>query len=344
MNDKLLIHLKPGRFYLLASAAGFVLLTAVVISWLWLHLTIPYREYASESILIEISSGRSLRGIGEDLERLGIIRSAELFWLYGKATGRTTSLKAGEYRFDQPLSLIDVFHKLEGGDIYYHRVTVPEGLDIVETAAVFVEAGFGSEEEFKAAARLVELIADFDSEALNLEGYLFPDTYFLTGGTSAVEIIQRMVTRFNRSWTEDFDRRAEELGMSPRQVVTLASMIEKEAALREERRLVSAVFHNRLVRNMRLACDPTVIYAVKQVKEYDGVINQSDLELDSPYNTYLYPGLPPGPIASPGEESISAALNPAEASYLYFVSRNDGSHVFSETYAEHSRAVRQYQR
>jgi UPF0755 protein len=127
-------------------------------------------------------------------------------------------------------------------------------------------------------------------------------------------------------------------------VVTLASLIEKEAALPQERELVSAVFHNRLAKRIRLACDPTVIYAVKQIKEYDGVINRSDLEIDSPYNTYLYPGLPPGPIANPGAEAILAALNPAESEYLYFVSKNDGSHVFSKTYAEHSRAVRRYQR
>ncbi len=344
MTDKPRTRLKPGLFYLFASAAAVCLIATTAFSWLWLNLHSPYRDYSDEAVLFEISRGRTVREIGEDLEGRGIIQSADLFWFYTWMKGKTKSLKAGEYQFDRPVSLIEVVRKLDSGDVHYHRVTVPEGLDVVETAAVFVEAGFGSHSEFEAATQLVDLVDRIDQKAENLEGYLFPDTYFLTRETSAPEIVRRMVTRFFESWTEDLDKRAEELKMSPRQVVTLASLIEKEAALVQERRLVSAVFHNRLAKRMRLACDPTVIYAVKQIKKYDGVINRSDLELDSPYNTYLYPGLPPGPIASPGTESISAALNPAEDECLYFVSKNDGSHVFSETYAEHSRAVRRYQR
>ncbi len=344
MTDKPRTRLKPGLFYLLASIAGVCLIATTALSWLWLNLNVPYRNYREEAVLFEVSKGRTVKGIGEDLESRGIIQSADLFWLYTRIKGKTRALKAGEYQFDHPVSLVEVVLKLDSGDVYYHRVTIPEGLDIVETAAVFVAAGFGSHSEFEAATRLVDLVARIDPKAENLEGYLFPDTYFLTRGTSALEVVRRMVTRFFEFWTEDLDKRAEELKMSPRQVVTLASLIEKEAAYVQERELVSAVFHNRLAKGMRLACDPTVIYAVKQIKEYDGVINRSDLELDSPYNTYLYPGLPPGPIASPGAESISAALNPVDTKYLYFVSKNDGSHVFSETYALHSRAVQKYQR
>ena len=153
-----------------------------------------------------------------------------------------------------------------------------------------------------------------------------------------------MIESFRQTWTPEHSRRARELQLSIREVVTLASLIEKETALDQERPLVSAVFHNRLQQNLKLACDPTVIYAVKQVKEFDGIIHQSDLDLDSPYNTYLYPGLPPGPIANPGLESIEAALYPAQVDYLYFVSTNDGSHYFSNNYRDHNRAVRQYQR
>ncbi len=153
-----------------------------------------------------------------------------------------------------------------------------------------------------------------------------------------------MVRTFRRLWTAERSRRAREIDLSMREVITLASLIEKETGLARERPLVSAVFQNRLRRNVRLACDPTVIYAVKRVKEYDGVINQSDLNLDSPYNTYLYPGLPPGPISNPGMESIDAALYPADVNYLYFVSTNDGSHFFSSNYRNHRQAVRQYQR
>jgi len=344
MTDEPRARFKPGLFYLVASVTAVCLIATTAVSWLWLNLNAPYRAYEDEAVLYEIPKGRTVKGIGLDLESRGIIQSADLFWLYTRIKGKTKSLKAGEYSFDHPVSLVEVVRKLESGDIHYHRVTIPEGLDVVETSSLFVEAGFGSHSEFESAVQLVDLVDRLDTKAENLEGYLFPDTYFLTRGTSAPEIVQRMVTRFLEFWTEDLDKRAKELEMSPRQVVTLASLIEKEAALVHERELVSAVFHTRLARGIRLACDPTVIYAVKQIKEYDGVINRSDLDLDSPYNTYLYPGLPPGPIASPGAQSISAALNPAEADYLFFVSKNDGSHIFSKTYAEHSRAVRQYQR
>lgn len=337
-------RVKPIALYLIATVVTFLLVAGAALSWLWFSLNAPYRNYPDESILIEVSQGMSVEAIGEELEKKGVVQSADLFWLYTRLSGKTRSLKAGEYQFEDPLSTIEVVRKLDMGDIHYHRVTVPEGLDIEETSALFVAAGFASPEEFETATRLVTLIAHVDGEAENLEGYLFPDTYFLPRGTSASEIVEGMVRRFFDNWTEEFDRRADELDMSVRKIVTLASLIEKETALVQERRLVSAVFHNRLKKGIKLACDPTVIYAVKRIKEFDGVINRSDLDLDSPYNTYLYPGLPPGPIASPGAESISAALNPADSNYLYFVSKNDGSHVFSSTYAEHSRAVRQYQR
>lgn len=344
MTDEPRSRLKLRLFYIVASVAAVCLIGATAFSWLWLNLNAPYRAYQDEAVLFEISKGSTVKEIGVDLESRGIIQSADLFWFYTRIRGKTKSLKAGEYRFDHPVSLVEVVRKLDSGDVHHHRVTIPEGLDVVETSSVFVEAGFGSHSDFATAAEMVDLVNRLDSKAENLEGYLFPDTYFLTRGTSASEIVQRMVTRFLGFWTEDLDKRAKELGMSPRQVVTLASLIEKEAALVDERKLVSAVFHTRLAKGMRLACDPTVIYAVKQIKDYDGVINRSDLDLDSPYNTYLYPGLPAGPIASPGAQSISAALNPADTKYLYFVSKNDGSHVFSETYAQHSRAVQKYQR
>ena len=344
MPDEANIRLRPGLFYLVASVAAVCLIVAAGFSWLWISLHAPYLDYPGEAVLFEVSKGMSLREIAEHLEDRGIVQSSELFRLYARAVGKTKSLKAGEYQFDHPVSLIEVVKKIDSGDVHYHRVTVPEGLDLVETAAVFVASGFGSFADFEEATRLVALVFDIDQEAKNLEGYLFPDTYFLTRATTASEIVRGMVARFSEFWTEDLGRRAQELRMSPRQVVTLASLIEKEASLPQERELVSAVFHNRLAKRIRLACDPTVIYAVKQIKEYDGVINRSDLEIDSPYNTYLYPGLPPGPIANPGAEAILAALDPAESEYLYFVSKNDGSHIFSKTYAEHSRAVRRYQR
>lgn len=344
MTDAGSVRLKPGLFYLLASVAAVCLIAAAGLSWLWISLNAPYLDYLGEAVFFEVSRGMTVREIAEDLESRGIIQSSDLFRFYIRVAGKGKSLKAGEYKFDHPVSLIEVVDKLDRGDVHYHRVTIPEGLDLDETAAVFVASGFGSFKDFEEASQLVDLVFHIDQEAKNLEGYLFPDTYFLTRETTASEIVRGMVARFSDFWTEEHDQRAKRLEMSPRQVVTLASLIEKETALPQERELVSAVFHNRLARRIRLACDPTVIYAVKQLKEYDGVINRSDLEIDSPYNTYLYPGLPPGPIANPGAKAILAALNPAETEYLYFVSKNDGSHVFSKTYTEHSRAVRRYQR
>jgi UPF0755 protein len=256
----------------------------------------------------------------------------------------STQLKAGEYQFAKPESLEEVITKIAAGRVYYHRVTIPEGLELAQIATIFVESGFGTQDRFLSLMNDTGPIAELDSSANNLEGYLFPETYFLTSGMSELEILELMLRNFRDFWSEANRQRSKDLDMTLREVLTLASLIEKETGLDHERPLVSAVFHNRLQRNMKLACDPTVIYAVKQVKPYDGVIHRSDLELDSPYNTYLYPGLPPGPIANPGRRSIEAALFPAESDYLYFVSRNDGSHIFSTNYRDHHRAVLQYQR
>ena len=293
---------------------------------------------------ITVRQGASIRQVAELLEEEGIIRSAFLFRLHMRIDHPEASVKAGEYLFERPATTRRAAAKLVEGDVYHHRITVPEGLDWQETAELLGRQGFGSKEEFAKLISDPGLISSLDPEADNLEGYLFPETYFVTRETTPAEIVSLMVSRFRTHWSEEWDRRAKDLGMSVRDIVTLASLIEKETALAEERPLVSSVFHNRLAEDMKLACDPTVIYAVKRVKPWDGIIHQSDLELDSPYNTYLYPGLPPGPIASPGLASIRAALYPAETMLLFFVSRNDGSHVFSDSYSQHAAAVKKYQR
>lgn len=321
----------------------FLLLAGGVV---WLHWQIhqPYRGYGKEELLILVPRGRGVAQIARQLEAQGIISSATLFRWYVGFHYQPPSLKAGEYRFHEPLSLAEVARKLHEGRIFYHRVTVPEGLDMEETARIFVQAGFGELDSFQQVLQRGELIHDLDPEAANLEGYLFPETYFLTREMSEGEIVRTMLANFRHHWTEERRQRAQELNLSLRELVTLASLIEKETGLARERPLVSSVFHNRLKRNIPLACDPTVIYAIKQIKLFDGVIRRSDLQLDSPYNTYLYAGLPPGPIANPGLESLDAALHPAPSDYLYFVSRNDGSHVFSTNYREHQLAVQRYQR
>jgi len=328
----------------LALAAGLFLILLAPLLWLRVQFQELFRGYVEPEVQVQIARGATVSEIGEILEARGIISSARLFRLYVYMNGLSARLKAGEYRFSEAVSLADVVKAIEAGQIYYHRVTIPEGLEIPLIAELFVKARFGTISGFLSVMNRGDMIADLDPVAENLEGYLFPETYFLTLGMTEHEIVDMMLQNFRRFWTPERQERARELGMTVREILTLASLIEKEAALDQERALVSAVFHNRLRKDMRLACDPTVIYAVKRIKPYDGVINQSDLELDSPYNTYLYTGLPPGPITNPGRLAIEAALYPADTDYLYFVSRNDGSHVFSARYQEHAEAVRRFQR
>jgi len=212
-----------------------------------------------------------------------------------------------------------------------------------EMAALFEERGFGSAKDFLKAAAREELIRDIDPQAPDLEGYLFPDTYTLPRRTTAAELVDRMVDRFEKALTPEIRAKAAARGLSVRQLVTLAALVEKETAKPEERPLVAAVYANRIKIGMGLQCDPTVIYALERAGRYTGNLTRADLQFDSPYNTYRYAGLPPGPIAAPGQASLEAAAEPADVPYLYFVSRNDGSHVFATTLDEHNRNVHEWQ-
>lgn len=337
------------RFYSLkglALPAGLAILAiAALLVWFVVQIHQPYQGYPEPSRIVLIERGWTLPRIAEVLHSQGIVRSSSIFRWYVRLALEPSSLKAGEYQFEGPHNLPAVLEKLLLGQVHHYRITIPEGLTLEEIAERLTENGFGEEKQFLKAMQEIDRIRDWDPAAeRNLEGYLFPDTYFFPRGVKESEIVKSMIDYFRQTWTPEHSQRARELKFSIREVVTLASLIEKETGLDRERPLVSAVFHNRLRQNLKLACDPTVIYAVKQVKEFDGVINQSDLDLDSPYNTYLYPGLPPGPIANPGLESIEAALYPAQVDYLYFVSTNDGSHYFSNNYRDHNRAVQRYQR
>ncbi len=319
-----------------AGLVGFSLVSRLV--------SAPYKGFSGPEVFVDVPRGTSVPEIGRILYRAGVVSHPRLFAWYVRLSYPTSSMKAGEYRFDRASSMPDVARKLSRGEVYVVKVTIPEGFSRTDIVDLLERTGIGSREGLMAATRDTRAIARLDNRATDLEGYLFPDTYFFSRRVSEKEVFDRMVSRFLRIWTSERQTKARELNMTPREVVTLASLIEKETALPTERQLVSAVFHNRLQRNIPLGSDPTVIYGVKLVKPYDGVINQSDLKLDSPYNTYLYYGLPPGPIASPGLASIDAALEPAKVDYLYFVSRNDGSHLFTDNYQAHLRAVRQYQR
>ena len=303
----------------------------------------PFRGFDGPEQFVEIAPGTGASTIGARLAEAGVVRDARTFRVALWMSGRGRELKAGEYRFDREATPFEVIDRIARGDVYKRLITFREGLTIPEMAQVFEERGFGAAAEFEQAAKNASLIGDLDSEATDLEGYLFPETYALPRGTSAAELVTQMVGLFKRLYAERLRAEVAAAGFSTRQIVTLASLVEKETARREERPLVAAVYRNRLKVGMGMQADPTVIFALQRAGRYDGNLSREDLQFDSHYNTYRYPGLPPGPIASPGLASLEAAIRPAAVSHLYFVSRNDGSHVFADTLAEHNRNVQQWQ-
>ena len=310
---------------------------------MWTRITESYKGYASAEQFIEITPGANATEIRRGLVAAGVVRDdltarAALLW-----TRHANDLKAGEYRFDRPMSAVAVMNRLASGEVHTRRLTFREGLTIAEMAEAYAAGGFGAAEEFVRAAQDVSTISDLDPEASDLEGYLFPETYTLARSTPVSDLIASMVERFRLNFPEEMRRRAQEQGFTVRQVVTLASLVEKETARADERPVVAAVYRNRLKIGMGMQADPTVVYALQKAGRYDGNIRRADLQFDSPYNTYRYRGLPPGPIAAPGKAALDATLAPADVEYLYFVSRNDGSHVFSRTYAEHNANVYEHQ-
>jgi UPF0755 protein len=320
-----------------------VVLAALVLGaagwWLYARAIEPYRGYTGAEAFVEIPSGSSPATIGSRLVEAGVVRDARTWRVALFVSGRSRSLRAGEYRFEAPMHALDVIDKIARGDVYRRRLTFREGLTIPEMARVFEERGFGTALDFQQAAQNASLIADLDPEARDLEGYLFPETYALPRGTSAAAVVAQMVEGFRNVLTPDLQAAAAGAGLTIRQLVTLASLVEKETGTPSERPLVAAVYSNRLKIGMPMQADPTVIYALQQAGTYTGNLRRDDLQFDSPYNTYRFPGLPPGPIAAPGKASLEAAARPADVDYVYFVSRNDGSHVFASTLAEHNRNV-----
>jgi UPF0755 protein len=258
-------------------------------------------------------------------------------------TGSARRLQAGDYRFAAPASVLEVIDTLVRGDVDAVRITFAEGLIIAEMAEVFAASGLGRAEAFATAARRTSLVADLDPKAADLEGYLFPATYAVPRRATAGDLVELMVQRFRAAYTPVLREKTARQGLSTRQVLVLASLVEKETARAEERPLVAAVYRNRMRIGMGMQADPTVVYALRQAGRYTGNLRRTDLQFDSPYNTYRYRGLPPGPIAAPGLASIEAALDPADVPYLYFVSRNDGSHVFADTLRAHNANVQQFQ-
>jgi UPF0755 protein len=310
--------------------------------FVWRALTTPYRGYDEDSKLVEVRRGWNSGTILERLRREGVLRDDFVPLLYLKSVRRGDSLKAGVYEFAGPLSPIAVIDKLVRGDVVQRTVTIREGLDRFAIGAIFAAEGFGTEEQWKEITSSPDLIEDLDTEAKSLEGYLFPDTYKLAPGTPARAVVQTMVANFRKQFGSELAYIS--TGLSVHETVTLASIVETEARLPPERPVVASVYLNRIRKGMPLQADPTVIYAMKLDGTWDGNIRRADLANPSPYNTYKHRGFPPGPIANPGLASLRAAAAPAETDYFYFVSRNDGSHVFSRTLAEHNRNVNEYQR
>lgn len=303
-----------------------------------------YQGFDGVEQFVEVPPGAGSQAIGRALVDSGVVRDEWTFRLAVYLTGTARQLKAGEYRFSGPASAKDVARLLARGEVYLRPVTFPEGLTIREMARLFEARGLGPASDFLAAAADPAPIAALDPRAPDLEGYLFPETYNLPRRARAGALVAQMVTRFTAVFDETLRREAEAQGMTIREVVTLASLVEKETAKPDERPIVAAVYRNRLRIGMGLQCDPTVIYALERAGRYDGNLTRENLRFDSPYNTYRYAGLPPGPIAAPGRASLEASLRPAQVDYLYFVSRNDGSHVFATTLAEHNRNVREWQK
>ncbi|MGE5244237.1 MAG: endolytic transglycosylase MltG [Betaproteobacteria bacterium] len=331
------------RLVLLIVVLAVLIAAAVPAGVLYARLHRPYRGYGGSEQFVDVPPGAGTKAIGDRLVAAGVVRDHVTWRAALYLTGQGRHLKAGEYRFADAMTPYDVIGKLVRGEVYVVSVTFPEGLTIAEMARIFEAHGLGTADAFTAAARDASTIRALDPQAQDLEGYLFPETYTVARHIGAKELVQVMVERFKHVFAADVRAAADARGLTPHQVVTLASIVEKETARPDERPIVAAVYENRLRIGMGLQCDPTIIYALEREGKYTGNLRRDDLQMDSPYNTYRHVGLPPGPIAAPGRASLEAVVHPAVADYLYFVSRNDGSHVFATTLAEHNRNVRKYQ-
>jgi UPF0755 protein len=324
----------------------FIIAAGAAALWVRREVNRPVTHPSADRI-ITIEPGTGAAAVIAKLSEAGIVRQPIPLRLYLRLTGHSGGLRAGDYKFPSPISPMQAIEKIHRGEIFLERVTIPEGynrFDIAETLAE--KTGLATKEEFLRLTNSPSLIERIAPAARNLEGYLFPDTYSYNARTTPEELIRAMVNRFNEVFTPEWGTRANQLNLTVNQVVTLASIIEKEAKVPDERPHMASVFFNRLKIGMPLGSDPTFIYAAILAGDYDGNPNQPrHRQRQSPYNTYLATGLPPGPIASPGRASIEAVLHPDNTEDLYFVvNSRDGRHKFSRTAAEHDAAVSEYRR
>lgn len=324
------------------TAFFIIVLILLGVSYLLVSHYIHKVPSVPQDMIVRIPKGAGLKDISSKLEQSAVIKNDKLFILYVMSEGRQNDLKAGEYKFDKGSTMSEVVSKIVAGDVLLYRVTIPEGLTVKEIAELLGKNGVVDEQEFILEIQNKELLRELlGKNAISFEGYLFPETYSYSRVPSSQELIRLMVDRFKAVYEPLKDLR-DKVNLTDKEVLTLASIIEKETGAAFERPMISAVFHNRLRIGMKLDSDPTVIYGMGE--RYAGNLRRRDLREVTEYNTYVIKGLPPGPIANPGKASILATLNPADVNYLYFVSKGDGTHHFSPNYREHQRAVFKYQR
>jgi UPF0755 protein len=326
--------------FLLASLISVLTSLALLGGFLCSYIFLPRQPKNGEPVEVRIEQGEPFAAVVRKLHQQKLISNERLFALWARLTGVEKKIHWGLYRFDVSLSPRDILERMVLGKGVFEIVTIPEGLTLKEIAELLGHMQVADSEKFLAAAADPEILRAFGLQDKGAEGYLFPDTYYFTPATAEKDIFIAMAERFRKTTEPLLDQYSQSAGMTPREIVILASIIEKETGVEAERPLVSAVFHNRLKLHMPLQSDPTVIYGLK---DFNGNLTRKDLETPTPYNTYRISALPPGPICNPSLSSIKAALHPAQVSYLYFVSKNDGTHFFSEKFEVHKQAVKTYQ-
>ncbi|BBA69051.1 endolytic transglycosylase MltG [Geobacter sulfurreducens] len=303
-----------------------------------LFLAVPAGNGENVQIL-SFEKGATPRRIAGELEAAGLITSARLFVFHARLHGEAERFKAGEYQFSDAMKPAEILRKLVAGEVYAQPFAVPEGYSMYQVAELLEGKGLFSRERFLAAATDPSFLGELGIQGSSVEGYLYPSTYAVTRSMDEKDLIRAMVSQFDKIYGAGFAEEARRRGISRHRVVTLASMIEKEAVSPAERPLISSVFHNRLAKGMRLQSDPTAVYGVRA---FGGNVTRQDILRNTSHNTYRIAGLPPGPIGNPGRDALAAALNPAATGYLYFVARRDGTHHFSATLEEHNAAVQRY--
>ena len=325
------------RVFRLGLLLALLALAVGVYFYWWLEY--PRRPPTGEAVVVEFPFGTPTAEIFQRLDREGVVRPAWLAQLYYRVARSAGGLQAGEYQFDRPTPLSIVLERMARGDVLRHIVVVPEGLTAEETFELFWSRGISRPEAFRNALKNPQLVDSIAKGAPDVEGFLFPDTYVVTRSTSAHRIVETMLANFRRHFTPEMRIRAQAAGLSGREAVILASIVQKETSLDREEPLIAGVYWNRLRHRMRLQADPTVAYALKRDGKWTGTLYRSDYGYASPFNTYLVDGLPPGPICNPGEDALRAAVAPAATDYLYFVADRTGGHTFSRTFEEHLDAI-----